>query len=185
MARATSIRKGMTIIYNDEACVVLDFTHVTPGKGNAIVQTTLRSLKTGRSVKARFRPTENIEPAVLDSRRTQFLYHDNDGWHFMDLADYNTFTVSQEVVGDNGNYLSENLELEITFYEGAPVTIELPTTVTLKITESPPGVKGDSATTNTKPATLETGHSLQVPFFVNQGDSIVIDTRTGEYVTRA
>ncbi len=185
MITVTSIRNGMIVKIDNEMFVVNDFLHITPGNWRGYVQATLRNLRTGKIIKRRFRSTETIEDVALEPRKLHFLYRDGDHFHFMDLEDYNTVTVSAEVVGTNSQYLTEGLELEAEFHEGNILTLELPTQVSLKVVETAPGVKGDSVSTNTKPATLETGLVVQVPLFVKVGDVVLVDTRTGEYLGRA
>ena len=182
---ATSLRKGMVIKHDGELYQVHDFQRVKPGKGGAFVQTSLKNVKRGNIVKVRFRSSDDVEAAEMDSRRVQYLYNDGNNYYFMDMKDYNTFDVSSEVVGKNKDYLKEELMLEIDFHEANPIAIELPTSVALKVEKTDPGVKGDSVSTNTKPATLETGLVVQVPLFINEGELLQIDTRTGEYMGRA
>lgn len=185
MITVTSIRNGMIIRIDDEMFVVNDFLHVTPGNWRGYVQATLRCLRTGKITKRRFRSTDTVEDVTFEPRKLHFLYKDGDNYNFMDLEDYNTIAVSADVVGTNSQYLTEGLELEADFHEENIVALELPTQVSLKVVEAAPGVKGDSVSTNTKPATLETGLVVQVPLFVKIGDSVQIDTRTGEYLGRA
>ena len=184
MITATSIRNGMVVKINDEMYVVTDFMHVTPGKGRAHMQATLRSLRTGRMTRRRFRSTDSVETVTLQPKKLSFLYRDGDTFHFMDMEDYNTVTVPAEVVGANSQYLTDGLEAEAQFYKGNIVSLELPKQVYLKVAETVPGVKGDSVSSNTKPATLQTGMVLQVPLFVKVGDVVEVDTRTGEYLGR-
>lgn len=185
MITATALRNGTVIKLDDEIYMVTDFMHVTPGKGHAFMQATLRSLRTGRITKRRFRSTDSVETVVLVPRTLNFMYKDGDHLYFMDLEDYNTLPVATEVIGEGTQYLTEGLELEAQFYEGSIVAIQLPNQVTLKVVETVPGVRGDSVSNNTKPATLETGMVLQVPLFVKIGEKIQVDTRTGAYLGRA
>ena len=185
MIAVTSIRNGMIIKMDDGMYVVNDFLHVTPGNWRGYVQATLRSLRTGKITKRRFRSTDTVEDIAFEPKKLHYLYRDGDHFYFMDMEDYNTLLVSAEIVGENQRYLTEGLELEAEFHEGKIIAIELPNQVTLKVAEAPPGVKGDSASSNTKPATLETGLVVQVPLFVKVGDLVQIDTRSGEYLGRA
>jgi elongation factor P len=185
MIQATQIRRGMTILFQDEIHVVLDQRHYTPGNKRGFVQATLRNLKSGKILQNKFSSEDRVERAPLEPRAVQYLYRDNLGFHFMDLQDYHTFPFSDEVVGERKYYLKENMELELLFHEGRPVGIQLPKTVILKVTESPPWIKGDSVTSNTKPAVCETGLKIQVPLFVEQGTEIKVNTETGEYIARA
>jgi elongation factor P len=181
---ATAIRNGMVLKLNNELYVVTDFMHVTPGKGHAFMQASLRNLRTGKVTRQRFRSSDTVEAVTLEPRKVQFLYTDADNSHFMDLENYNTISLPGQVVGKNSRYLTEGLELDAQFCKGQVVGLELPKQVSLKVVETVPGVKGDSVSSNTKPATLETGFVLQVPLFVKVGDEIQVDTRTGEYLGR-
>jgi len=183
--QANDLRKGTTILFQKELYVVTDFRHYTPGNKRGFVQATLKGLKTGKIVQNRFSSDENVERAVLDPRPCQYLYHDGEGFHFMDMENYNNFPLSDEMVGDIKYYLKENMEVKIDFFEGRPVLPEIPKVVTLKVTESPPWVKGDSVSNNMKPAVCETGLKVQVPIFVAEGTEIKVNTETGEYAGRA
>ena len=185
MLQATQIRKGMTLLYEKEIYIVLDHRHYTPGNKRGFVQTTLRNLKTGKVTQNRFASEDRVELAHLDPRAVQYLYHDDTGHYFMDLEDYHNFPLSEEIVGDGKYYLKENMELEILFFEGKPVELRLPNTVTLKVIESPPWVKGDSVTNTLKPAVCETGLKIQVPLFIDAGTEIKVNTETGQYISRA
>ena len=182
---ATNLRKSMVIKRDGELYQVHDYQRVKPGKGGAFVQTSLRNLSSGNITKVRFRSSDDIELADMDSRRVQYLYKDDNDFYFMDTRDYNTFDVPAAVVGDSKYYLKEEMTIEIDFHEGLPISLELPTSVNLKVAQTVPGVKGDSVSNNTKPATLETELVVQVPLFVNEGELVQIDTRTGEYLGRA
>lgn len=185
MIQATQIRKGMTILFENEIHTVLDQRHYTPGNKRGFVQVTLRHLKTGKVTQTRFASEDRVEPAVLDPRPVQYLYKDGMGYYFMDLQDYHNFPLSEEVVGEGKHYLKENMELAVLFYEAKPVELQLPKTVVLKVVESPQWVKGDSVTNTMKPAVCETGLKLQVPIFIDQGVEIKVNTETGEYISRA
>jgi elongation factor P len=185
MPSANDLRKGMAIKYNNEVCVVLDMQHRTPGNLRAFVQATLRSLRTGKSSTVRFSSTESIEPVTMTTRRVDFSYKDHGGYHFMDPANYETITLSEEFVGDAARYLTENLPVTLMEVEGRIAELDLPPKVNLKVIEAPPGVRGDTATNVTKPATVETGIEIGVPIFINAGDLIEVDTRTGKYLGRA
>lgn len=165
--------------------VVLEHQHVTPGNWRAYVQASFRSLKTGKIFEKRFRSTETVDVVTLDPKDMTFSYKDNDGYHFMDTEDYNTYTVPDAIVGDAKNYLKENLEVMVLFYEGNAMEIELPASVILKIAETMPGVRGNSANNVLKPATLETGLKIDVPLFITEGEEIKVDTRNGQYLGRA
>ena len=185
MIQATQIRKGMTILYENEIHLVLEQRHYTPGNKRGFIQASLRNLKTGKTTQTRFASEDRVELAVLEPRPVQFLYHDETGYHFMDLQDYQNFPLGEELVGDAKNYLKENMELQVLFYEGKPTELQLPKTVVLKVVEAPQWVKGDSVTNNMKPAVCETGLKIQVPIFVEPGTEIKVNTESGEYIARA
>jgi elongation factor P len=185
MPLANDIRKGMAIKYNNDVCVVLDMQHRTPGNLRAFVQATLRNLKTGKSSVVRFSSTEPIEVVQMTSRPLEFSYKDHTGYHFIDPETYETVTLHEEFVGDNAKYLTENLRVNLLEVDGKPAELELPPAVELNVVEAPPGVRGDTATNVTKPARVETGLEVAVPLFINPGDKIRVDTRTGKYLGRA
>ncbi len=184
MPSASDLRKGMAIFYQGVIHIVLDFQHIKPGKGPAYMQATLRNIKTANSVQVRFRASETIETATLETKKMQYLYRDAHGYNFMDLEDYNTISIPVGIVGDGHRYLKEGDEVEIQFHGQEPIEIELPTTVKLKVLKTIPGFKGDSVTNLQKPATLETGYELNVPLFIKEGYVVRVDTRTGEYAGR-
>lgn len=183
--QANDLRKGTAILFNREICVVEDFRHHTPGNKRAFVQATLRNVKSGKIIQNKFASDDDVEPAPLVPKTVQFLYQDPQGFHFMDLEDYHTLAVDEQTVGDGKRFLKENLELKIRFHEDRPIILELPSSIILKVIESPPGIRGDSATNTLKPAKVETNYDLMVPLFVKEGDLIKVDTRTGEYLGRA
>ena len=185
MPSANDLRKGMTVRYNNDVCVVVDMQHRTPGNLRAFVQASLRSLKTGKSSNARFASTESIEVVSMTTRRLDFSYKDHNGYHFMDPETYETTTLSEEFLGDAAKYLTENLQCTLVEVEGKAAELELPPAVDLKVLEAPPGVRGDTATNVTKPAKVETGIEVGVPLFINAGDVVRVDTRTGKYLSRA
>ncbi len=182
--QANDLRPGVAIIMNGEIYVVTDFHHHTPGNKRAIIQATIQSVKSGKIIQQRFSSTEAVMEANLDSKKTQYLYHDQNGYHFMDLEDFHTFELSDQVIGNKKFYMKENDEVKMDFHDGNPVLVEVPNHVYLKVTDSPPGVKGDSVSNHLKPATTETGLKVQVPMFIQEGDVIKIDTRSGEYLGR-
>ena len=185
MAAANDLRKGMAIRYNGDIAVVLEVQHRTPGNLRAFVQGTLRSIRTGKSSNVRFSSTETVELVDVTRRTLEFSYKDQDGFVFMDPENYETETLGPELLGSAQEYLSENLKVEVLYAEGKPVEVELPSSVTLKVTEAPEGVRGDSATNVQKMAKLETGKTVQVPLFIKEGELIRVDTRTGAYMGRA
>ena len=185
MITATSLRNGTVVKIDGEMCEVTDYLHITPGNWRAYVQVTLRSLRAGKVIKQRFRSTDTLENVTLEPRKLHFMYRDGDAYNFMDMEDYNTIPISAEVVGESNKYLTDGLEVEAEFHEGNILSLQVPNQVTLEVTETTPGVKGDSVSSNTKPATLQTGLVVQVPLFVKIGDKVQVDTRTGEYLGRA
>ncbi|TKJ30197.1 MAG: elongation factor P [Chloroflexi bacterium B3_Chlor] len=184
MISATDLRKGVTFELNGDLHRVLEYQHSYIGRGSANVRTKLRNLRTGRTVERTFGASEKFLEVRLELRQVQYLYRDGDLYYFMDTETYEQPALAAEALEDKVNYLKEGLVLSLSMFEGQPVETELPVTVELEVTETDPGVKGDTATGATKRATLETGLVVQVPLFVEQGDIIRVDTRTGEYLTR-
>jgi elongation factor P len=182
---ANDLKKGMAIRHKGDICIVLDTQHRTPGNLRAFVQASLRSITTGRSSDERLGSTDKVELVDVRREKWDFSYKDQAGWNFINPETYDNLTLTDDIVGDAKNYLTENCQVEIVFVEGRVVGIELPPTVTLKVTVSPEGVRGDSASNVQKPATVETGLNLQVPLFIKEGELIKIDTRTGKYMSRA
>ena len=185
MATANDLRRGMAINYNGDISVVLDMQHRTPGNLRAFVQATLRSIRTGKSSDVRFSSTERIEPVPMITTRMEFSYKDGEDYVFTDPENYETVNLAAELVGDTKNYLVENGVVTVTFVEGKAVTIELPSSVVLKVTDAPEGIRGDSANNVQKSIKLETGISIQAPLFIKTGEKIKVDTRTGKYMERA
>jgi elongation factor P len=185
MPSANDVRKGMAILHNNEVCVVLDAQHRTPGNLRAFVQVSLRNLRTGKTADLRFSSTERIEVVPMMTTRMEFSYKDGEDFVFSDPDTYETVTLAAELVGDAKNYLVENGSVTITFVEDKAVSIEIPASVTLTVTDAPEGVRGDSANNVMKIITLETGITVQAPLFIKNGERIKIDTRTGKYMERA
>lgn len=186
MIDTSSIAKGVVLKFKDGLYLVTDFQHVNPGKGSAFVRTRLKNIATGKSVEQTYKAGEAIEIVDVQKRRMQYLYKDEQNLYFMDNQSYEQVQISKEMIGAQEGFIKEGQEVAIVMYESAPITIELPKKITLKITDAPPGVKGDTASGNvTKEATLETGAKIRVPLFVKVGDSIVINTETSEYAERA
>jgi elongation factor P len=185
MALANDLRKGMAIRYNGNPAIVLEVQHRTPGNLRAFVQAIIRYINTGKSADVRFSSTEKVELVDVNRHQLEFSYSDPQGYHFIDPDTYDTITLQNELVADAKDYLVENLKVEVLSIGGRPAQVELPSSVTLKVTESAEGVRGDSANNVQKPATLETGKVVQVPLFIKEGESIKIDTRTGAYLGRA
>ena len=181
---AGDIRKGVTFEYKSGVYTVTDFQHVKPGKGAAFVRTKLKNIVSGGVVEKSFRPTEKFTLAHIERKEYQYLYADGDLYNFMDTETYDQIALSKENVGDSLKFVKENEMVKLCSHNGNVFAIEPPITVELVITESEPGVKGDTATGATKPAIVETGAKILVPLFVNQGDTVKIDTRTGEYLSR-
>src|SRR5919201_2746357 len=184
MATTNDLKNGMTLNLDGNLMNVVEFQHVKPGKGGAFVRTRLKNVRTGRVLDKTFRADEPVEVAILEKRAMQYLYRDDTGFHFMDTETYDQSVVDPEALGDAANYLVESSTPYVTFYEGTEIGVELPASVELTITETEPGVKGDRVSGATKPAKLETGAVVQVPLFVETGDRITVDTRSGAYLTR-
>jgi len=185
MALANDLRKGMAIRYNGNPAIVLEVQHRTPGNLRAFVQAIIRYINTGKSADIRYSSTEKVELVDVNRQQLEFSYSDPQGYHFIDPETYDTITLQEALVAEAKDYLVENLKVEVLSIEGRPAQVELPSSVTLKVTESAEGVRGDSANNVQKPATLETGKIVQVPLFIKEGESIKIDTRTGDYMGRA
>ena len=178
-------RKGLKIELEGEPYIITDFLHVKPGKGGAFIRTKLKSLVTGNVIDRTFRSGEKVQTPSLEEKTMQYLYHEGDTYHFMDSDTYEQITLAGNVLGEDSNFLQENVEVKILFHNDQPIGVELPFFVELTIVQTEPGVKGDTASGGTKPATVETGAVIQVPLFLNEGDVIKVDTRTGAYIERA
>lgn len=178
------LRKGSKVVMDGAPWTVTEYQFVKPGKGQALYKCKLRNMISGALVDKTWRSGEKFEKADLEESRMQYLYADNDGYHFMNNENYEQVALKAEQVGDAVNYLYENLELDMLFYNGQPIGLTLPNFVVLHIVESEPGVKGDTASNTTKPAKLTTGYIIQVPLFVDENEWIKVDTRTGDYVER-
>jgi elongation factor P len=174
----------MRIEISGEPCAITYFQHVKPGKGGAFVRTKLKNLRTGRSVEQTFRAGERVDEADVEDKRMQYLYQDGDSLVFMDTNTYDQLPFSREQLGDAQKFLQENMEVDVLFWRGNPLQVELPNFIESEVTKCDPGLKGDTASGATKPATIETGAVLQVPLFVKEGDRIRVDTRTGAYMER-
>ncbi len=178
------LKNGMTLELDGELWTVLDFLHHKPGKGQAVVRTKLRNVKTGAVLDRTFKHDEKVGLAILEKSEMQYLYREGDSYVFMDSGTYEQHHVPAAVVGDAANYLTEGFSPVVSMYGGNAIGVELPAAVVLKVARSDPGVKGDRASGAMKPATLETGLTVQVPLFVEEGDRVKVDTRTGQYLTR-
>jgi len=181
---SSDLRKGLKIIIDGQPYIITDFQFSKPGKGQALYRCKLKNMITGYTIDRTYRSGDKFEPANLEERRMQYLYNDGEGYHFMDTKTYDQITLTEESVGEAKNFLQDNMEVDVLFFNETPISINLPNFVNLKVVKSDPGVKGDTATGATKPATLETGYTLQVPLFIEEGDILKIDTRTGQYVER-
>jgi elongation factor P len=185
MISATQIRSGTLLIYNGELHRTHEVIHKTPGNLRGFVQVKMRNLRNGAMIEHRFGSTDRVEKASLDEREMEYLYSDSAGHHFMDSESYDQVMLSDEVIGEQMVYLLPNTRIHVDFFDGNPVGIELPNTVTLKVIETQPGMKGATASASYKPATLETGLSVMVPQFIEAGTLIKIDTRDNTYLERA
>ena len=185
MAVDTSdFRNGLRIEIDGEPFAITYFQHVKPGKGGAFVRTKIKNLRTGRVLDKTFRAGERVEAADVEDRRMQYLYQDGTGYVFMDNQSYDQTPFTEEQIGDAKKFLMENLEVDVLLWRGAPINIELPAFIEAVVSQCDPGVKGDTASGATKPATIETGAVVQVPLFIKEGEKIRVDTRSGEYVER-
>jgi elongation factor P len=184
MVDVNELRKGVTFELDGEIYKVLEYSHHKPGRGNATIRTRVRNLRTGSTIDRTFQSGDRVQDIRLDHHIVTYLYHDGDLYYFMDTETYEQTPLSRTLLGDSVSFLKDNMELKLTFYGDEPIDVELPITVELEVVDSEPGVKGDTATGASKRATTETGYQLQVPLFVNVGDQVRIDTRTGEYLTR-
>lgn len=184
MAQATDIRKGSVLVLDGELYVCTDFHHNTPGNKRGNVQTKLKGLQSGTTITRKFSSTERVEFAFLDKVSCEYLYQDGANYVFMDTDSYEQHHIGADQVAEQMQYLVENARLQVTFYEGTPVSIELPPSVELKVTHTEPGIKGDTVSNVTKPATLETGLEIKVPNHVDIGDVVKVSTQTGDFQGR-
>lgn len=185
MLNTNEFRNGSTVTIDGDAWQVVDFQHVKPGKGAAFVRAKMRNLCTGSVVERTFNAGERMPKARIDNREMDYLYEADGAYHFMDKETYEQSELTKEILGSAINYLKENMTLSVMFYNDKIIGIDLPNTVELLVSETDPGIRGDTATGGTKPATMETGLVVKVPLFINQGDKLRIDTRTGDYIERA
>lgn len=185
MISTNDFRTGLTIELDGDVCQVIDFQHVKPGKGAAFVRSKIRNLRTGSVTERTFNAGEKVPRARLDRRAVQYLYTDGENYNFMDTENYEQVELSAAQMGDNVKFLKEEMHLQLVFHDGKILGIDLPNSVELKVVETEPGLRGDTASGGSKPATLETGLVVQVPLFVEVGDVLQIDTRSGEYLKRA
>ena len=184
MASTNDLKNGMVLKLEGQLWSVVEFQHVKPGKGPAFVRTKLRNVESGKNVDKTFNAGTKVETATVDRRTMQYLYNDGTSFVFMDVQSYDQLEIAPEIVGSAANFLLENQEAIVATNEGRVLFIEMPASVELEITFTEPGLAGDSATGRTKPATLETGHEIQVPLFINQGEKVKVDTRDSSYLGR-
>ncbi|HHU30727.1 MAG: elongation factor P [Bacillota bacterium] len=184
MITTSDFHTGLTIELDGEVYMIVEFLHVKPGKGAAFVRTKLKNIRTGATTERTFRAGEKVERAILDRREMQYLYNSGDDYFVMDNETYEQFSLTREQLGDNIKYLKENMNITVLFYQDKIFGVEMPNFVELVVAETEPGVRGDTASGGSKPAKMETGLIVQVPFFINTGDVLRIDTRTGEYIER-
>ncbi len=184
MFSTADFRNGLKIELDGEPWIIVEFQHVKPGKGGAFVRTKLKNLRTGAVLDKTFRSGEKMGKPDLDEREMQYLYASEGQYCFMDANDYEQIFLMRDQLGDSESYLKENIQVKILFYNGNPIGLELPNFVVLRVTETDPGFKGDTASGGTKPATLETGLVVKVPFYLEEGELIRVDTRSGEFIER-
>jgi elongation factor P len=184
IASTAEFRKGLKILIDDEPFVIVEFQHVKPGKGGAFVKTRIKSLVTGNVLDRTFRSGDKAEIPDVEQREMQYLYKEEDRYYFMDISTYDQLFVPETNLGDAVNYLKDGIVIALSFYRGKAIGVELPNFVDLKVMKTEPGMKGDTAQNATKPAVLESGYTLQVPLFLEEGEVVKIDTRTGQYMTR-
>jgi elongation factor P len=185
MISTNDVRPGMALQLSDGLFTIVEYQHVRPGKGKAFVRMRLKNLETGQVLERTFRADEAVDQAIIERIDHQYLYQDDLGFHFMNLDDYGQIALDRAEVGDTAGFLVEGMTASISLYKGSPIGVELPAAVELEVTYAEPAVKGDTRTGATKPVTLQTGIQIQVPLFVEQGDRVKVDTRSGEYLTRA
>jgi len=178
------LKNGMTLDLDGTLFQVLEFQHVKPGKGGAFVRTKLRNVKTGAVLERTFNAGVKVALAIVERKEMQFLYRDGEAFTFMDMESYDQLPVGADVVGDAAGYLSEGSSATVAVHQGVPIAVELPASVALTVTQTQPAVKGDTKTNTLKPATLETGLQIQVPLFVEEGERVKVDTRSGTYIER-
>jgi elongation factor P len=180
----TEFRNGLKIEIDGEPYIIVEFQHVKPGKGGAFVRTKMKSLKSGNVIDRTFRSGEKVDVPELEEKTMQYLYAADKDRVLMDTSSYEQISMSEKQLGDSVNYLKENMEIKVLYFKGQPINIDIPMFVELKIARTDPGVRGDTASGGSKPATLETGAVVKVPFYLNEGDVVKIDTRSGIFIER-
>jgi elongation factor P len=185
MISSNDFRPGVTIEFDGNVWQIVDFQHVKPGKGAAFVRAKMKNIQTGAVVERTFNPGEKLPKAHIDRRDMQYLYETDEEYNFMDNENFEQIVMTSEQLGTAKNFLKENMSIEVMFFQGIVIGVELPYSVELRVVETDPGIRGDTATGGTKPAKLETGYTVKVPLFINIDDVLRIDTRSGEYLERA
>ncbi|MEA4899475.1 elongation factor P [Bacillota bacterium Meth-B3] len=185
MITAGDFRKGITVEWDNGVWTIVDFQHVKPGKGAAFVRTKIKNIMTGAVLERTFNPTDKMPKAMIETKEMQYTYSDGDMYHFMDLETFDDLMLTEEQFEDAKPFVKENTNVTIRFFKGLPFSVAAPNFVELEVIHTEPGFKGDTASNTTKPATVETGYTLQVPLFIEIGDRLQIDTRNGEYLSRA
>lgn len=184
MISTNDLKTGLTIEIDGDVYQVIEFQHVKPGKGAAFVRSKIRNMRTGAVVEKTFNAGEKLPRARIERREMQYLYNDGKNYNFMDMESYDQIQLTDEALGDAVKYLKENMNIQVLMFQGKHIGVEIPNFVDLEVVETAPGIKGDTASGGSKPAILETGAQVQVPFFINVGDVLQIDTRTGNYIKR-
>ena len=184
MYSASDLRKGLKILIDGNPFIITDFEFSKPGKGQSLYRCKMRNMITGNQFTQTYRSNDKFEKPALEERKMQYLYNQDDEYHFMDSQTYDQIFITSDQLGDNVNFLVDNMDVQVLFFEDKPIDVSLPIFVNLEVTKADPWVKGDTSGTDTKPVKVETGYSLQVPPFIEEGEKIQIDTRTGQYVTR-
>ena len=185
MINVNDLKVGMTIMYENNIYSVMDTQHVKPGKGAAFVQAKLKNLRSGSIVENRFNSSDKVEPARIEKKAMQFLYSMNDTYYFMNMSDYEQIELDKKIIGDDAELLKENLEVDIMFFEGEMLGMNLPDKIALKVVHTEPAVKGNTTSSAMKDATLETGKVIKVPLFIEEGEELLISSKDGKYVSRA
>ena len=185
MINVNDLKNGMTIMYENNIYSVMDTQHVKPGKGAAFVQAKLKNLRSGSIVENRFNSSDKVEQARIEKKAMQFLYAMNDTYYFMNMSDYEQIELDKKLIGDDADLLKENLEVDIMFFEGEMLGMNLPDKISLKVTHTEPAVKGNTTSSAMKDATLETGKVIKVPLFIEEGEEILVSSKDGKYVSRA
>ena len=185
MINVNDLKVGMTIMYEDNIYSVMDTQHVKPGKGAAFVQAKLKNLRSGSIIENRFNSSDKVEPARIEKKPMQFLYSMNDTYYFMNMSDYEQIELDKKLIGDDAELLKENLEVDIMFFEGEMLGMNLPDKIALKVVHTEPAVKGNTTSSAMKDATLETGKVIKVPIFISEDEEILVSSKDGKYVSRA